>query len=605
MKRLVGMLVAVLMIAPATTRLRAQSVENIVVVVNTSSAESVRIGEHYARKRGIPQDNLLRLKLDPELGDEIGREQYERWIKGPLAAWFARTAAHDRILYLVLTKGIPLRVSGSTGLGGTIASVDSELSLLYRELTGLAVPPAGRIPNPYFLGESPTAQARPFTHEAYDIFLITRLDGFTVDDVLGLIDRGVAPVPGGTILLDQKAAWLDTGNTWLRVAAERLRARGFDRVRLESTGEVVTGASEVLGYYSWGSNDPAIQTRRFGFGFVPGALAAMFVSTDGRTFREPPPEWKLGTWTDRRTLFQGSPQSLAGDLIREGVTGIAAHVAEPYLDGTIRPDILFPAYLAGFNLVESFYLAMPYLSWQTVVVGDPLCAPFRGRALEPAKIDAGLDPVTELPVFFSAKRLQALAAGGNRPDALRLVLRAEARLARRDSAGARDALEEATSLDERLLAPRLLLGALYEEAAEHDKAIDQYRRVLAATPNDPVGLNNLAYALAVHRGEAAEALPLARKAYALSKQDPNVADTLGWIHHLLGDHAQARGFLRAALERAPELAEAWLHAAVVHAALGELEPAFSSLKRALELKPELAARSEAEELQMKLRSRAR
>ena len=38
--------------------------------------------------------------------------------------------------------------------------------------------------------------------------------------------------------------------------------------------------------------------------------------------------------------------------------------------------MLFPAYLAGFNLIESFYLAIPHLSWQTIVVGDPLCAPF-------------------------------------------------------------------------------------------------------------------------------------------------------------------------------------------------------------------------------------
>jgi len=63
---------------------------------------------------------------------------------------------------------------------------------------------------------------------------------------------------------------------------------------------------------------------------------------------------------------------VAGDLIREGVTGISAHVAEPYLDATVRPEVLFPAYVQGLNLAESFYLGIPFLSWQTVVVGDPL-----------------------------------------------------------------------------------------------------------------------------------------------------------------------------------------------------------------------------------------
>ena len=75
-------------------------------------------------------------------------------------------------------------------------------------------------------------------------------------------------------------------------------------------------------------------------------------------------------------------------------------MAEPYLDATIRPNILFPAYVSGFNLAESFYLAMPFLSWQTVVIGDPLCAPFARKALQPSDIDRGLDPTTEMPVHF-------------------------------------------------------------------------------------------------------------------------------------------------------------------------------------------------------------
>ena len=87
---------------------------------------------------------------------------------------------------------------------------------------------------------------------------------------------------------------------------------------------------------------------------------------------------------DNRFLFAGFLiQSLIGDLIRAEATGGAGHVAEPYLDATIRPQVLFPAYLAGFNLAEADHLAMPYLSWQTVVIGDPLRAvsPERGCAV--------------------------------------------------------------------------------------------------------------------------------------------------------------------------------------------------------------------------------
>ena len=85
------------------------------------------------------------------------------------------------------------------------------------------------------------------------------------------------------------------GNTWLRQAADRLTADGFgERVLLDESAKVITGQTSVLGYYSWGSNDPAIRIRHFQFGFVPGALAAMFVSSDARTFKQPPPEWTPG-----------------------------------------------------------------------------------------------------------------------------------------------------------------------------------------------------------------------------------------------------------------------------------------------------------------------
>ena len=266
--------------------------------------------------------------------------------------------------------------------------------------------------NPYYLGAGEIAQAKPFTHEAHDIFLVSRLDGYTVEDVLRLIDRGKAPGSRGTFVLDQRVGLLERANTWLETAADRLRALGLkDRVILDTTSRVVTNEKDVLGYYSWGSNDSAIKQRDFGFTFAPGALAAMFVSTDGRTFTAPPDGWQIGTWEKKETYYAGSPQSLAGDLIRAGVTGIAAHVGEPFLDATIRPEILFPAYVSGFNLIESYYLAMPYLSWQTVVIGDPLCAPFPRTAPPQTSIEPAADPISELPAFYSARRVRELAGG--------------------------------------------------------------------------------------------------------------------------------------------------------------------------------------------------
>ncbi len=101
-------------------------------------------------------------------------------------------------------------------------------------------------------------------------------------------------------------------------------------------------------------------------------MATDFVSANGRTFERPPEDWTLGTWDDSKTWFKGAPQSLTADYIAEGASAATGHVAEPYLGLTPRPDFFLPAYYSGRNLAESFYLSIPALSWQNIVIGDPL-----------------------------------------------------------------------------------------------------------------------------------------------------------------------------------------------------------------------------------------
>jgi uncharacterized protein (TIGR03790 family) len=588
------------------TPLFAQTAENVLLVLNETSPVSMNVGSYYAQKRGIPQSNILRLKTTAD--DSISREDFERQIDSPIASWLVRNFAQDRILYIVLTKGVPLRIAGTSGKDATTASVDSELTILYRKLiAGKTLPPAGPIENPYFLGQKPVSGAKQFTHENQDIYLVSRLDGYDETDIRRLIDRGSAPSKEGKILLDTKGSLTQKGDDWLEAASVLLTQMGLqNRVVLEESPKVLTGIRQVLGYYSWGSNDPSIRVRHFDFEFVPGALAGMFVSSDARTFSEPPAEWNVGPWSDKETFFAGSPQSLAGDLIHDGVTGIAGNVAEPFLEAAIRPDILFPAYLSGFNLIESYYLAMPYLSWQTVIVGDPLCAPFRRESLTSQQIDRGLDPDTELPADFGVRRLRALSVtayqkAGIHPDTIKLMLRSEARLAKQDQAGARQVLEELIARDDRLPAPQLILANLYEAEGEYDKAIERYRRLQEITPNNPIVLNNLAYALAVRKNKVEEALPLAQKAYELGKGISNVSDTLGWIYHLAGQNEKAAEFLEEAARAGSSNAQMHLHFAIVSAETGNELAAEVALQRALEIDPKLEQTEEVKALRTKLK----
>ena len=129
-----------------------------------------------------------------------------------------------------------------------------------------------------------------------------------------------------------------------------------------STGDKFPGDyKDLMGYYSWGSNDLRFDQRAYrSLRFAPGGIAETAVSTSGRTFADPRMPW----------------QSLIADLVAQGVTGCKGYVSEPGVMATARADILFDRYTAGFNLAESFYSATWLIRCKEVVVGDPICAPY-------------------------------------------------------------------------------------------------------------------------------------------------------------------------------------------------------------------------------------
>jgi len=266
--------------------------------------------------------------------------------------------------------------------------------------------------------------------------------------------------------------------------------------------------------------------------------------------------------------------------------------------------VLFPAYLSGFNLIESFYLSIPHLSWQTVVVGDPLCAPFARRALSRGDIDGGLDQELDLPVYFAKHWTEAAAAAmpGASERVVRLMVRGETLAARGDRAGARRAFEQAAELGPNVLRPHELLAQIYTTGGEPALAAEHYRRIIALQPNNAVALNNLAYDMAVREKKPAEAAGMARKALALAPRDSTILDTVGWIEFLLGNTAEAARLLVLAAKAAPANPEIRLHSAFALASQGAQAAAETELAEALRLAPALDKRADVQELKARLKA---
>jgi uncharacterized protein (TIGR03790 family) len=348
-------------LAPAQTDGRS-----VLLVVNDDSSVSRSIADYYARRRSIPENNICHIRAGED--ETIPRDHYNLQIAAPIAACLRNKGLVEKALYIVTTLGVPLRINGTGGMDGDFAAVDSELTLLYLDMKrGTPHPLKGSVPNPFF-GKRTAA----FTHPQFPIYLVTRLAAYDFDGVKGIIDRSLQAQNKGKFVIDQRASGEESADEWLHTAAAFLPA---DRVVLDTSTKVLTGISDVIGYASWGSNDPHRHERFLGFHWLPGAIMTEFVSTNARTFKKPPDSWNLGKdWTTPSGLFAASPQTMTADYILEGATGASGHVYEPYLVQTPHPELLLPAYYQGRNLAESYYLAIRSLSWQNIVVGDPLCS---------------------------------------------------------------------------------------------------------------------------------------------------------------------------------------------------------------------------------------
>jgi uncharacterized protein (TIGR03790 family) len=360
-------LLLLLILLVAVPSLRAQTGENVLLVVNRKDALSRQIGDYYRQKRSVPAANVC--VLDTTSDEEIDWKTYRDQIERPVGDCLTKAGLQEKVLYIVTTAGVPLKVQGS---GGSLTeaeqgSVDSELTLLYGKLKGSKFERKGAVNNPFF-----RKRDAPFRHPLFPVYLVTRLAAYDWTDVKAMIDRSLAARNSGKFVLDLRSVHdNEPGNDWLRDAGILLPT---PRVVLDDTKNVLYDQRDVIGYASWGSNDHDRKRRWLGFQWLPGGIATEYVSTNMRTLKRPPDNWTYSTWQDQEHLWAGSPQGLSADLIHEGATGASGNVYEPYLPACARPDYVLPAYFEGRNLAESFYLGLAYLSWQGVVLGDPLCS---------------------------------------------------------------------------------------------------------------------------------------------------------------------------------------------------------------------------------------
>ena len=137
------------------------------------------------------------------------------------------------------------------------------------------------------------------------------------------------------------------------------------------------------------------------------------------------------------------------------------------------------------------------------------------------------------------------------------------------------------------------IGQIHEAAGEFDQARDAYEKLLAFAPNDALGLNNLAFLYSDRYGNIDKAAELAERARKASPNNPNVADTLGWILYKQGQYSRALGLLQESVAKQPNAPDIQMHLGMTYYMMEEEDLARLHLQQAVSALGDFTGKEEA------------
>ena len=386
----------------------------VLVVANKSASHSLSLAKYYMEKRGIPKKNLVKLRITDKTW--CSREEYKKKVVPVVRDFLKKNDPAGNIRCLVTMYGLPLKIRppemtrdekkqledlkkkqkpikealqaapkdqsdkrkalsrelqilgkqmAATTKTDHRASFDSELSLVLAENYSTK----GWIPNPYFIGFNGKKESIP----KEKVLMVSRLDAPNDKIVKRIIDdsikaektglRGKAYFDAKWPKPDEKKTIKSAGSLYdksLHLAAERVEKSKLmpvsvnDKVALFQAGDCPDAAL----YCGWYSRRTYIDA----FDWQPGAVGYHIASSECVTLKAK----KSRGWCKM--------------MLEDGAAATLGPVSEPYLQAFPPPEIFFSLLIDGYyTLAESYILSLPYLSWQMVLVGDPLYRPFKNQ----------------------------------------------------------------------------------------------------------------------------------------------------------------------------------------------------------------------------------
>ena len=328
-----GRVVALLILALAGTPVAAAlDARQLAVIINDADPASVQIGAYFAKRRGLPPENIIHTRFSPDkpiLSSAVFKQVYAQ----------VTADTPDTVQAYALTWADPVRVN--------CMSITTAFAMGYAT-RHCAKGCRAIAPNPYF---NSTSNA-PYTD--FGIRPTMSIAARTVDNAKLLIDRGAladGTQPTATAYL---VVTPDTARN-ARAPAFALAKQQFGAIlpiRIERT-RGIRDRFDIMFYFTGTPRVPFLDT----IGFLPGAMADHLTSAGGRLLN--------------------SPQMSALAWLEAGATGSYGTVVEPcnFPQKFPNPAVAMAHYLAGETLIEAYWKSVVWPG-QGIFIGEPLARPY-------------------------------------------------------------------------------------------------------------------------------------------------------------------------------------------------------------------------------------
>ncbi len=312
-----------------TAKITAQQ---IAIVINTQDADSRLIANYYQNKRGIPQENLIKVSM-PAGNNSISEKKFNEIYRQ------IKKQTPDAVQYYALAWSKPFKVACMSITSAFAFGFDKSFCAKGCKATQLSA---------YYNSDS------ELPYKELNIRPTMMLAGSSLQQVYHMIDRGVASdhtKPEGTAYL------MNTTDK-----ARNVRSRRFsiiqellaENINIEQiNSDVLKNKNDVMFYFTGRVKVKAIDSNKY----LPGAIADHLTSSGGR-------------------LFGGKQMSILRWL-DAGATASYGTVVEPcaFTQKFPNPGIVIERYTNGESLIEAYWKSVAWPG-QGVFVGELMASPY-------------------------------------------------------------------------------------------------------------------------------------------------------------------------------------------------------------------------------------